>query len=258
MNLNLPTARGRFNRFDSGMGATSDLPYYCSQPQCQIPGINCGGCPVTPGTTPGTVSPGGGWTTNAPSTSPIYANIPIGGFTGEFQVETLDSYLAGRLAAKESPFIANAIARGADSIEAEAADFLPTAQSYCAINGALPDCGQMAQLVAKYQALYRAWGAGQQAGTYQGGDTGTLAQPVNVLSGSAPTYTPPPVIKQTNVLNPPGTGNPAAGQTNVSGAQSTTPPPATDGLTAWLTANWILVAAGIGALVLLPSMMGKR
>jgi hypothetical protein len=261
MNLALPTSRQRFGRFHgqgprlSGLGVCTPMGFsYSNTPNgactdgtgsvvdCKAP--SCAGA--------GTGA--GGWSSNAPpaSTNPAYGDIPIGGFTGTFQVETLDSFLAGLLAAKESPFIANAIARGADSVAAELADFLPTAQSYCAINGALPDCGQMAQLVAKYQALYQAWASGQRASSYQGGDTGTLTSPTNALSNSAPVYTPPPVTKPTNVLNPPaGGGNPTAGQQNVTGNQV----PGASTAQSWLEANWFLIAAGVAALVILPQMM---
>ena len=264
MNLALPTSRQRFGRFHgqgprlSGLGVCTPMGFsYSNTPNgactdgtgsvvdCKAP--SCGGA--------GTGAGAGGWSSNAPpaSTNPTYGDIPIGGFTGTFQVETLDSYLAGRLAAKESPFIANAIAQGADSVAAEMADFLPTAQSYCAINGALPDCGQMAQLVAKYQALYQQWASGQRASSYQSGDTGTLTSPTNTLSNSAPVFTPPPVTQPTNALNPPGaSGNPTAGQQNVTGNQT---PVAPVDITSWLESNWVLVAAGIAALVFLPQMM---
>lgn len=254
MNLNLNTRRERFGRF-SGMGDTP-LPYYCSQPQCQIPGQNCGGCPVTPGTAPGSTSSNpGSWSGNASSSNPTYANIPVGGFTGDFQVMTLDPFLNTVLQAKESPFMANVLARGADTVANQSSDFLAQAQSYCAINGALPDCGQMGALVAKYQALFQSWASGQKASTYQSGDSGSLTNPVNVLTNTAPTYTPPPQTKPTNVLAPPQTGNPTSGNQNVTGDQTQTQTQAPNDITAWLEANWVLVAAGVGALILLPSLM---
>lgn len=255
MNLNLPTSRGRFTRF--GMGDA--VPYYCSQPQCQVPGTNCGGCPVNPGTAPGSSSSPSGWSSNVPTGQPVYANIPVGGFTGDFQVMTLDSFLSTVLAAKESPFIANSIARGADTVANQANDFQAQADSYCSINGALPDCGQKAQLVAKYKALFLAWAGGQSASIYQAGDTGTLSNPINALTNSAPTYTPPPNTNPTNVLSPPATGNPTAGSKNVTGqTDQTQSTDSTSDITAWLQANWILVAAGVAAVVVLPSLMKGR
>ena len=265
MNLALPTSRQRFGRFHgpgarlrlSGLGACTPMGFsYSNTPNgaCQDSTGSIVDCKAASCASPAGAGTGPEWTTNAPSasTNPVYSNIPIGGFVGTFQVETLDSFLAGVLASKESPFIANAIAQGADTVAAESADFLAQAQAYCAINGALPDCGQMAQLVAKYQALYQSWASGQRASTYQSGDTGSLASPTNALSNSAPVYTPPPVTKQTNVLNPPGANsNPTQGQTNVTGNQT----PATDTGLSWLKSNWVLVAAGIAALIFLPQMM---
>ncbi len=254
MNLNLPTTRGRFSRF--GMGAA--VPYYCSQPQCQVPGTNCGGCPVNPGSVASSGSDPGSWSSNVPTGNPVYADIPIGGFTGDFQVMTLDSFLSTVLAAKESPFIANAIARGADTVANQLSDFQAQADSYCSINSALPDCGQKSALVAKYRALYTSWASGQKASTYQSGDTGSLSNPINVLSNSAPTYTPPPNTNPTNVLSTPATGNPTSGQNNVTGPQSTTPGSSSTDIAAWLQANWIYLAAGVAAVVILPSLMKGR
>ena len=154
MNLNLPTTRGRFGRFGpminlQGLGACSPTgAKYSDTPNGACLDSNTGNivdcqaavCSATSVVTPG--SGPGEWSSNAPSqsTNPTYENIPIGGFTGEFQVETLDSFLAGLLASKESPFTANTIAQGADTCAAELADFQGQAQDYCAINGAVSDC----------------------------------------------------------------------------------------------------------------------
>lgn len=160
--------------------------------------------------------------------------------------------------------MANVLARGADTAANQAADFQAQADSYCAINGALPDCGQKAQLVAKYRALYLAWAGGQKASTYQSGDSGSLANPTNTLSNTAPIYTPPPTTSPSNVLNPPsGTTNPVGGNQNITGQQQSqqhqqSQQSTTDDALSWLKDNWLLVAAGIGAVVLLPSLMGKR
>lgn len=254
MNLSLPTSRGRFGRFgySHSYGMGDALPYYCSQPQCQVPGQNCGGCPITPGQSPVSTGPTGQWSGNASTSDPTYANIPIGGFVGDFQVQTLDSFLNTVLQAKESPFMANVLAKGADTVANQSADFLAQAQSYCAINGALPDCGQLGSLVAKYQALFQSWAKGQQASTYQSGDTGTLFAPTNTLTNTAPQYTPPPQVKPTNVLAPPSTpANPISGQQNVTAPADQSQ----NSAVSWLESNWVLVAAGVAAVVFLPQLM---
>lgn len=264
MNLNLPTSRGRFGRF-GGYSSLNGLGECQSLPGSQFCRDNNTGslvdCTSTVCKTGGGASAGGGlsneWSSNVPSSSPVYSNIPIGGFTGDFTVMTLDSFLAQVLASKESPFMANVIARGADTVANQAADFQAQADSYCAINGALPDCGQKSSLVAKYRALYMAWANGQKASTYQSQDSGTIASPINTLSNSAPVYNPVVPAPPTNVLSPPQTGNPTSGQQNV-----TSPPnqQSTDTLdvTQWLKDNWVLVAAGVAAVVFLPSMMGRH
>ena len=245
MQLNLPTTRGRFGRFGPvislrGLGACSPTgASYSNTPNGACLDSNTGNIVDCKAATCAVATPGAGseWSTNAPpaSTSPQYQNIPIGGFTGDFQVETLDSFLAGVLAAKESTFDANVIAKGADSCAAELADFQAQAQDYCAINGAVSDCGQMATLVAKYQALYQSWCNGQSAGTYQSADTGNLNAPTNALTKSAPVYTPPPQTQQANVLNPPQQStNPTGGQQNVTGNQTPASTASTTDITSWI------------------------
>jgi len=261
MNLNLPTSRGRFGRFGgysplSGIGACNPMvgSKFCLDTNTGNV-VDCGSKVCTDSSGGGSTSPG--WSTNANPSNPVYQDIALPGFTGTFHVQTLDSFLNTVLQAKESPFIANAIARGADTVDNQANDFFAQAQMYCDINGALPDCNQQAQLVSKYQALYRQWAAGQSARTYQSGDTGTLANPYNALDKSAPTYQYVAPAQPTNVLNPPGTGNPVQGQTNVTGNQTSAITGSTDILT-WLKDNWVLVTAlGVGGLVLFTTM-GKK
>lgn len=267
MNLNLPTSRGRFGRFGgySSLGSLGDCQSLPGSAFCRDNNtgsiVDCNSTPCKTGGGGNLSSDVGSWSSNVPVTNPQYSNIPIGGFTGDFQVMTLDSFLSQVLASKESPFMANVIARGADTAANQAADFQAQADSYCAINGALPDCGQKSSLVAKYRNLYMQWASGQKASTYQSQDSGTIANPINTLTNTAPVYTPVVQAPSTNVLSPPQTGNPTGDKKNVTGDQSTnnqSTDNSTDGITAWIKQNWVLIAAGVAAVVFLPSMMGRH
>jgi hypothetical protein len=134
-------------------------------------------------------SGGGGGAPAGPNFNPdtTLENIPIGGFTGDFAVPTLDADLSQSVFSKESPFIANAIARGADSVSAEDADILAQAQSHCGLYPNSTGCNNLAALVAQYQAQYMAWAKGQSASSYQGTDTGPLTAPLTAgPSGPTP------------------------------------------------------------------------
>lgn len=156
----------------------------------------------------------------SPAPAPVFQNIPIPGFTGDFSVPTLDSALEQSLQAKESTFIANAIARGSDSVAAEAADFQDQAQEHCSLYPSSDGCSNMAALVAQYVAAYTNWGKGQSAQVYQGGDTGSLAAPIIPQTPAAITQALAPVI--TSMQNPPA-APPPAGNTYTPPLQSTQP-----------------------------------
>lgn len=85
------------------------------------------------------------------------------------------------------------------------------------------------------------------------------AQPVNVVSGGGSGTQGGGGSVLTVAPKPP------APAPSPSPSPAPTPPPGADSLsvlststTAWLQANWILVAAGVGAIILLPSLMGGK
>lgn len=142
-----------------------------------------------------------------PAPAPVFQNIPIPGFTGDFSVPTLDSALEQSLQAKESTFIANAIAKGSDSVAAEASDFQAQAQEHCSIYPSSDGCSNMAALVAQYVATYTAWAKSQSAQAYQGGDTGNLAAPaIPQTSAQVATALAPVIVA---IQTPPSAPTPA-------------------------------------------------
>lgn len=200
---------------------------------------------------PGSSNPAG------PNLTPVWntEQIQVGGIVGAVTARTLDSYLQDRLAAKMSPFIANAIAKGADSVDAED-DFAALASDYCNIYGSLSDCYQQSQLAAKYSALWRQWAGGQSAGTYQSGATGTLTNP-NALTSSVPSGGVVNPAPTQNVLTSPS----GQSQVNPGSTQlvNTIPPagaslPDLSGVTSWIEDNWVILAATAGGIFLMTTM----
>lgn len=127
----------------------------------------------------------------APGAAPVEQSIPIPGFTGDFTVETLDSWLSDRLQAKESTFVANAIAKGSDSVDAEANDFTAEAQQHCGVYPSSGGCDNQSAVAAKYAQIFRMWASTQSAQVYQAPDSGSLAAPVVPAQQSA---APAPMI----------------------------------------------------------------
>jgi hypothetical protein len=192
-------------------------------------------------------------------------DIVVGGFTGDIAVPTLDAALSEAVAAKESPFIANTIAKGADSVAAEDTDIATQAQAHCTEYPASEGCGaDMAGLIAQYQAQYLAWAQTQNAGTYQAADTGTLTSPLTASPGGGSAAAP--------VYVAPTPGSPSAGATGGSGSSSTSTssssssgtPAATPFSWAFLTneaiagiPNWVLGVGVIGALIAFSMFSGR-
>lgn len=87
-----------------------------------------------------------------------------------------------------------------------------------------------------------------------------LPVPPNVLNNVAPTPITTPVTNPTNVLNPPTGQFPINPQSIANGTTGGTilGLPDLSGATTWLQANWMLVAGGLAALVILPSLLGGK
>lgn len=80
--------------------------------------------------------------------------------------------------------------------------------------------------------------------------------PSNTLDNVAPTPVTVTPAPSTNVLTPPTQTVPPSQLSN--GTATGTATNAMPGLTSWLESNWVLLAAGLAALAILPGMMGGR
>jgi hypothetical protein len=122
----------------------------------------------------------------------VIESIPVGGFTGTIAVPTLASSLGDMLAAKESPFNANLLAKGAVTPAGDASDFAALAQEHCTEYAASQGCDNPAGVAAQFVAQYLAWLKSQPASAYQSGDRGSLFSPT-AAPVSSPVTTPNPV-----------------------------------------------------------------
>lgn len=241
----------------------------CKAPSCAVAAPSSGG------------GGGGGAGPNfVPNTT--LENIPIGGFTGDFAVPTLDADLSQKVFSEESPFVANMIAKGADSVSAEIANLMAEAQSHCGLYPNSSGCNNLAALVAQYQAQYAAWAKGQSASTYQNADTGPLTSPLTagpagptppvygVVTNRDPLIAPTPPSGSGGSTTPASTssgnsGNAGnAGNSGSSGSQQQQTNPATPFDWSFLTnqaitgvPNWVLGLGVLGALYLIPMFLKR-
>ena len=79
----------------------------------------------------------------------------------------------------------------------------------------------------------------------------------NVLNNVAPPPIVPPVTNPTNVLNPPTPNTLPITQTQIANGSGLTLPDLS-GATTWLETNWVVIAAGVAALVILPGLLGGK
>lgn len=88
-----------------------------------------------------------------------------------------------------------------------------------------------------------------------------LPPPPNVLTNVAPTPITTPVTNPTNALNPPVQNwfpvNPQAIANGTTGG-SVLGLPDLSSATTWLQSNWMILAAGVAAVVILPSLLGGK
>ena len=126
--------------------------------------------------------------------SPVIENIPVGGFTGTLAVPSLASALGDMLAAKESPFNANLIAKGAVNVNTDAQDFAALATQHCTEYAASSGCDNPAAVAQQFVNQYLAWAKSQPASAYQASDSGSLfsptTQPVQAVVNNGPTLAP--------------------------------------------------------------------
>ncbi len=79
----------------------------------------------------------------------------------------------------------------------------------------------------------------------------------NVLNNVAPPPITPPVTNPTSVLNPPPVVQTPITQTQIANGSGIALPNLS-GVTSFVETNWVLIAAGVAALVILPGLLGGR
>lgn len=168
------------------------------------------------------------------------------GGMASYEVETTESYLQSNLVGQmqnSGQYVGWTQAQWIAALTADAVQRCAAYPASCA--GTTPQA-----LGQKYGAL--AYQIMQQKLS----NTIYAPPPSNTLDNVAPT---PVVVNQvppTQVLTPP-VPLPPVTQTQVQNG-TTGPQNSMPGLTSWLETNWVIVAAGIAALVILPGLMGGR